>query len=180
MSDHTLPKTLDPFKYADQNKILEGEIALNLMPRLADLLVDTNGRVKVELEFDRDPQRLRILKGKLKSTVNLVCQRCLHPVSQAIESEFTLGIVFNDEQAQNLPRAYEPLLVEDEKLVVLDVVEEELILSLPMFAYHDACEVDGYKQTEEAETLPEELEEEKKPNPFEALSELKSALKLKK
>jgi len=84
--------------------------------------------------------------------------------------------VFNDEQAQNLPRTYEPLLVEDEKLVVLDVVEEELILSLPMFAYHDACEVDGYKQTEEAEVAAEELAEEKKPNPFEVLS----ALKLKK
>ncbi len=173
MSDHTLPKTLDPFKYADQNKILEGEIALNLMPRLTDLLVDTHGKVKVELEFDRDPQRLRILKGKLQSTLNLVCQRCLNPVMQEVSSEFTLGIVFNDEQAQNLPRTYEPLLIEDEKLVVLDLVEEELILSLPMFAYHDSCEVDGYQQTQPAETLEVEIEKPKKPNPFEVLSDLK-------
>jgi uncharacterized protein len=172
MSDHTLPKTLDPFKYADQNKILVGEIALSLMPRLADLLVDTEGKVQVELEFDRDPQRLRILKGKLKATVTLLCQRCLHPVAQAVESEFTLGIVFNDEQAQNLPRTYEPLLVEDEKLVVMDVVEEELILSLPMFAYHDACEVDGYKQTEQAVADTVGADEEKKPNPFNVLSGL--------
>lgn len=172
MSDHTLPKTLDPFKYADQNKILEGEIALHLMPRLAEMLVDTEGRVKVALEFDRDPQRLRILKGALNATVNLVCQRCLQPVAQVIESEFTLGIVFNDEQAQNLPRSYEPLLVEDEKLVVLDVVEEELILSLPMFAYHDNCEMEGHQQDQESDVAAEELEE-KKPNPFEVLSGLK-------
>lgn len=173
MSDHTLPKTLDPFKYADQNKILEGEIALYLMPRLTDLLVDSQGKVNVRLEFDRDPQRLRIVKGKLTSTVNLLCQRCLQPVMQDIESEFTLGIVFNDEQAENLPRAYEPLLVEDEKLVVLDVIEEELILSLPMFAYHESCGVDGYKQTDNSETSAEELPEEKKPNPFEVLAGLK-------
>lgn len=172
MSDHTLPKTLDPFKYADQNKILDGEIALHLMPRLAEMLVDTNGRVKVELEFDRDPQRLRILKGALKSTVNLLCQRCLHPVAKDIESNFTLGIVFNDEQAQNLPRTYEPLLVEDEKLVLLDVVEEELILSLPMFAYHESCEMEKHQQEDDSVSIEEELEE-KKSNPFEVLSGLK-------
>ncbi len=172
MSDHTLPKTLDPFKYADQNKILEGEVALHLMPRLAEMLVDTNGRVKVELEFDRDPQRLRILKGALNTTVNLVCQRCLHPVAKEIESKFTLGIVYNDEQAQNLPRVYEPLLVEDEKLVLLDVVEEELILSLPMFAYHAQCDTEEYDKADESEAALEELEE-KKPNPFEVLSGLK-------
>tara|TARA_R110002167_G_scaffold337800_1_gene545336 strand:- start:594 stop:1121 length:528 start_codon:yes stop_codon:yes gene_type:complete len=172
MSDHTLPKTLDPFKYADQNKILEGEIALKLMPRLAEMLVDTDGRVKVRLEFDRDPQRLRILSGTLKSTVNLMCQRCLHAVAKEIESEFILGIVYNDEQAQNLPRTYEPLLVEDEKLVLLDVVEEELILSLPMFAYHTSCETEDYDKAEDTEAA-EELEEETKPNPFDVLSELK-------
>ena len=173
MSDHTLPKTLDPFKYADQNRILEGEIALHLMPRLAEMLVDTNGRVKVELEFDRDPQRLRILNGKLNTSVNLVCQRCLHPVTKEIESKFMLGIVYNDEQAQNLPRAYEPLLVEDEKLVLLDVIEEELILSLPMFPYHAACDTEDYVKAEESEAAPEALEEENKPNPFEVLSGLK-------
>tara|TARA_R110002072_G_scaffold298816_2_gene473278 strand:+ start:20977 stop:21507 length:531 start_codon:yes stop_codon:yes gene_type:complete len=173
MSDHTLPKTLDPFKYADQNKILEGEIAQHLMPRLAEMLVDTNGKVKVELEFDRDPQRLRILKGVLKTTANLMCQRCLHPVATELESEFMLGIVYNDEQAQNLPRSYEPLLVEDEKLVLLDVVEEELILSLPMFAYHASCESEEYQNADETENTAEALEEEKKPNPFEALSGLK-------
>jgi uncharacterized protein len=172
MSDHTLPKTLDPFKYADQNKILEGEIALHLMPRLAGMLVDTNGRVKVELEFDRDPQRLRILKGALRTTVNLMCQRCLQPVATDIESDFTLGIVYDDEQAQNLPRAYEPLLIEDEKMVLLDVVEEELILSLPMFAYHTDCDAEDYQKADESEFASEELEE-KKPNPFEVLSGLK-------
>lgn len=173
MSDHTLPKTLDPFKYADQNKILEGEIALHLMPRLAELLVDTDGRVKVELEFGRDPQKLRILKGTLTTVVNLVCQRCLHPVATEIESNFTLGIVFNDEQAQNLPRTYEPLLIEeDEKMVLLDVVEEELILSLPMFAYHTDCHAHEYQKDDELEVASKELEP-KKPNPFEVLSGLK-------
>jgi uncharacterized protein len=169
MSDHSLPKTLDPFKYADQNKVLEGQIAIHLMSRLAEMLVDSEGIVEIALEFDRDPQKLRILNGKLNAKVNLLCQRCLHPVEREIQSEFMLGIVMNDEQAQNLPRAYEPLLVEDEKLVIKDVIEEELILSLPMFAYHKDCDAATYKQEEEVD----EMIEEEKENPFNILSELK-------
>ena len=169
MSDHSIPKTLDPFKCADQNKVLEGHIAISLMSRLAEMLVDSTGIVEVNLEFDRDAQNLRILKGKLSANVNLLCQRCLHPVTKLIQSEFQLGIVMTDEQAQNLPRSYEPLLVEREKVVIQDVIEEELILSLPMFAYHDGCQADGY--TQEEEEVEEEIEE--KVNPFDVLAQLK-------
>ncbi|KZY81478.1 hypothetical protein A3740_06160, partial [Oleiphilus sp. HI0068] len=168
---HSLPKTLDPFKYADQNKDLQGHIAVHLMSRLTSMLVDSEGVVNIDLEFGRDEQRLRILKGKLSAELNLLCQRCLHPVKKTISSEFQLGIVMSDEQAQNLPRVYEPLLVEDEKLVLLDVIEEELILSLPMFAYHDDCEPEEYNEGDIEESVESEVEETKE-NPFSVLSEL--------
>jgi len=170
MSDHSLPKTLDPFKFADQNKILEGHIAIHLMSRLAEMLVDSTGVVDIELEFDRDEQNLRILKGKLSATVNLMCQRCLKPVEKLIQSDFQLGIVMTDEQAQNLPRYYEPLLVEHgERLEIQDVIEEELILSLPMFAYHDDCEANSYPEADEEVIAAEE----EKINPFDVLASLK-------
>jgi len=180
MSDHSLPKMLDPFKYADQNKVLDGQIAIHLMPRLVELLVDSVGVVDIELEFDRDEQNLRILKGKLKANANLLCQRCLHSVEKQIQSEFNLGIVMTDEQAQNLPRRYEPLLVEhDQKLVIQDVIEEELILSLPMFAYHDNCQASDYLQNEDTSNPSDSMDEgeiideDEKENPFNVLSQLK-------
>ena len=142
------------------------------MSRLAEMLVDSEGVVDIELKFARDAQNLRILNGKLSGQVNLLCQRCLKSVKKTIDSEFHLGIVMNDEQAQNLPRTYEPLLVENEKLVLLEVIEEELILSLPMFAYHNDCEPDDYRNAEEEEIF-ESIVEETKENPFDVLSELK-------
>ena len=135
------------------------------------MLVNSEGVVNIELAFGRDEQRLRTLKGKLSAELNLLCQRCLHPVNKTITSEFQLGIVMSDEQAQNLPRVYEPLLVEDEKLVLLDVIEEELILSLPMFAYHDDCEPEEYNEGDIEESVESEVEETKE-NPFSVLSEL--------
>jgi len=172
MSEHTLPKAIDPLKYADQNKILEGSLSIKLMPRLVEMLVNSNGSVDVTLDFGRDAQNYRVLNGELNAKVSLLCQRCLHPVVKPIKSEFALGMVFNDEQAQNLPRAYEPLLVSQENLVLADVIEEELILSLPMFAYHDSCH---NEHAPEAESEDFDKGEEQE-NPFEMLS----ALKLKK
>jgi len=170
MSDHSLPTTLDPFKYADQNKVLEGRIAISLMSRLTGMLVDSSGVVGIELEFAKDAQNLRILKGKLSTDVNLLCQRCLNPVSKHIQSEFTLGIVMDDEQAQNLPKAYEPIFVEhDSKLVIQDVIEEEIILTLPMFAYHEDCQASEYPQEEDVA----DFVEEEKVNPFDVLAGLK-------
>jgi len=168
MSDHSLPKTVDPLKYADQNKVLEGRIAVTLMPRLADMVQQAEGEVDVRLEFDRDEQHLRIVKGSLRATLALTCERCLEPVEKLVESEFELGIVLSDEQAKNLPGYYEPLLVEPDTMSVYEVVEEELILSLPMFAYHDDCNVE---QIEEPEDFADKAKE--KPNPFSVLSGMK-------
>lgn len=167
MSDHSLPKSVDPLKYADQRKVLEGKILVESLPRLAEMLVEPAGQVSVKLEFGRDEQNLRVLNGELGADLQLMCERCLTPVATRVESQFALGIVLDDEQAKNLPRTYEPLLVDPETLELAEVIEEELILSLPMFAYHDNCELAVKLETEDA---PEENE---KPNPFSVLSQLK-------
>jgi DUF177 domain-containing protein len=169
MSDHSLPKTVDPLKYADQNKVLEGIISVALMPRLLEIVASPTGEVEVALEFDRDEQRLRVLKGTLSATLSLSCERCLEPVTKIVESQFQLGIVVSDEQAKNLPGYYEPLLVESESIALLDVIEEELILSLPMFAYHSDCKLEHSND----DGSDDAQQDGKKPNPFSVLSELK-------
>ena len=186
MSDNTLPKSINPLKYADQQKVVEGQLSISLLPRLTEMLVDPSGVVEVKLTFGRDEQNLRVLHGELRTTLKLMCERCLSPVEKPIASRFTLGIVLTDEQAQNLPRDYEPLLVERDKLerdkieldridqdkpVLLDLaelVEEELILSLPMFVYHDNCVLEYNAQTDDA---PVKANDEV--NSFSVLSELK-------
>ncbi len=169
MSKHSLPREVSPLKYADQGRTLSGVIALSQLPRVMGVIEDGHdGDVEIELEFSCDEQRQRLLKGKLGASVSLLCQRCLEPVRLPVRSEFTLGMVLNDEQARNLPKSYEPLMVEPEHLDLYDVVEEELLLSLPMFAYHEQC------QTQMGKTVDaEEVELTKKPNPFSVLSVLK-------
>ncbi len=146
---------------------------MSAMPRLQDMLEgEHDGDVEVSLQFSCDEQKQRLVEGQLHTRVKVLCQRCLEAVEIPVDSEFTLGIVFNDDQARNLPRAYEPLMTDPEQLDLYDMVEEELLLSLPMFAYHDHCRAEVGPNDLAAEQAAEAAEL-KKPNPFSVLSVLK-------
>ena len=63
---------------------------------------------------------------------------------QTLACENTLAVVWTDDQAAHLPRHLEPLVVEDEACSLWDVVEDELILALPSFSYHETEECNKY------------------------------------
>lgn len=167
----SLPITVDPLKFADQGIELVGSIPLSKLPRVSELLVVSEGEVDAALVFGRDEQNIRTLSGTLDCDLTMVCQRCLGPVVKTIHDEFVLGIVLSDEHAKNLPKIYEPLIVEPDDMALAEILDEELLLSVPMYAYHDSkdCKVD----TSAVNQLGDEGEEETKPNPFEVLSKIK-------
>lgn len=172
MSDKTLPLHIDPVKHADQEVTLEGVVELANLPRVSEMVLDSSGVVRAKLVFGRDEQGARVLRGELDCVLSLPCERCMGAVNQPVRSEFELGVVFTDEQAKNLPRKYEPLLVSEEMLVA-ELLDEELLLSLPMYVYHDAneCQIDPeYQQEGSAQKTDEK---DGKENPFSVLSSLK-------
>ncbi len=169
MSYGPFPKRVDPRKLAERETELKGQIELQSMPELCSLLVDSDGYADVELRFALDEQKLRTVTGHARAEVRQECQRCLEPVSVELEAEFNLAVVLNEEQAKNLPRYYDPLLIEDD-VVLASLVEEELILSLPAVAYHEDCSI----QTAFGEVdVPDEVEQVKHDNPFSVLANLK-------
>ena len=88
-----------------------------------------------------------------------------------LDAENTLAVVSSDEQAAQLPRVLDPLVLEEQSCNVWDVVEEELILAMPAFNYHDTC-----RETLTAYTDPEpEDNGGGKPNPFDVLAQLKAS-----
>jgi len=168
MSYGPLPKRVDPRKLAEREAQLQGFVELKSMPQLLSLLVDDEGEVSVELKFALDEQKLRTVKGQATAKVKQQCQRCLEPVDVYLDAEFSLAVVLNEEQAKNLPRYYDPLLVEED-VELAALVEEELILTLPAVAYHQDCDV----QLSYGESDAEPSEQDEKPNPFSVLASLK-------
>jgi len=164
-----LPKYVDPRKLADRGIQLTGVIAVNEMTELSQMLVQSNAEVMTELNFSRDELRIRTISGSAKVTVPVQCQRCLDPVDVELSANLNLAISYNEEKAQTLPKYYDPLIVEGDDLELLPLIEQELILSLPIVSYHSDCSI----QTSFGDGNAVATAATEKPNPFSVLASLK-------
>jgi uncharacterized protein len=77
----------------------------------------------------------------LHTTVHRTCQRCLQPValSLAVERDFLFAPTEEQAQAWDAERDDADVLVLSKSLNILELVEDELILELPLVPRHDAC-----------------------------------------
>lgn len=172
MFTEQLPLRVDPYKMAKAASEYQTSLALADLTRAAELLAHTQGVLTLRLSFAIDPQGIRTISGHIQGEVEVLCQRCLQPMLWTLDSEFTWGLVHQDADAANLPRAYEPVVLEGEELELLPVLEDEVILSLPQAPYHKAgdCKLD-LSQVHVEETASEAAPS--KENPFSVLKKLK-------
>ncbi len=115
---------------------LDGEVALSRMARLAPLLQSVEGTARFELRFNLDEASRPVASGQITATLEVICQRCLEPMRVEIESEIRLGLVRCGSEAVALPREYEPLQVDGDRISLVSVIEDELILALPVAPLH--------------------------------------------
>jgi len=166
-----LPLTLDPVRAAQKRLDYQGVYTPELVERVADSVVSVDSDVECTMSFAVDSQRLAVLQGTADVQVTLRCQRCNQPFPHAVHVSYCFSPVSNDEQAEALPEAYEPVDVDDfGEIDLLAVIEDEIILALPVVPVHDSehCEVSEADMV--FGKLPAEAE---KPNPFAVLASLK-------
>ncbi len=158
----------------EARRVLEGVFPLAEMARLLESVQTAHGEVSVSLEFGVDVEGVRYMRGRLRAAVELECQRCLDGMAFPIDSEFALALVRNMVEAENLPSHYEPLLLDGEPLFLRDVIEDELLLALPIVAKHaeGVCEL-ALAADVLADGTETEHDSTEKPNPFSVLADLK-------
>ena len=67
----------------------------------------------------------------VKAELKLLCQRSLVPFTEAVDRRSRLVVIEDVAEQDVLPEAYDPVLVEDRRLALADLVEEELLLAVP-------------------------------------------------
>jgi uncharacterized protein len=130
-----LPEYIDPLHLADKRGTLKGQIPLRSLDRLSKMLVNDAGVVSVDLFFGREG-RLAKVEGRIETVLELECQNCLEGVKWPISCAIKLGIVSSIDQANRLPEDYEPLMVEEGKILLKNIIEDEILLILPAFPRH--------------------------------------------
>jgi uncharacterized protein len=158
-----LPGQIEPIGLADVGRSFRGELPLTAFERLAPLLADSEGSLRVQLRFHLDERCIRVLEGEIEGCLQLVCQRCLQALGFPLELSFKLGIVSAEADIDRLPDGYEPLLVSGNPLGSVDVVEDEILLAIPAVPVHAHCD-SGYRNRQKPET----------DNPFSILEKLKT------
>ena len=172
MAEAQLPKQIDAVKLVNTNQQLNAKIDSKNLTRLKSAVTQCSDFVECEIEFHQDESKHRLMTGSINSQVSMICQRCLEEVDFSIQSRFQIGLVFNDEQAAQLPRAYEPVELDSEgRLELWEVMEDEVLLALPILPTHAEGEC-------EMKALPEPSVEitdfsGKADNPFAVLAKLK-------
>ena len=168
-----LPDFVDPWHFADVGKEVSGRVKLLEMPRLAKLLADSDGEAEFIFSFQRGEKKRVHITGTVRAQLVLECQRCMYAVNYQVNNEINLVVVEGSLEAEQLPDKYDPLLAEDNRIRLQDVVEEELLLAMPQVPMHAESEctkadqnmVQPHKAAGEGETS--------EPNPFAVLAELK-------
>jgi uncharacterized protein len=158
--------TIDPARFAREGGLLTGTMSPAQLPRLADELFDEAGEVDYRVQGLLTAKGEPALRVKLAIDVALPCQRCMERLPVKLDVERTL--VFSREIAELEPASEEEDEVDVIPLVasldVLDLIDQEVMLSLPIAPRHDedVCEaqVDGGPESAEA-------------SPFSVLSQLK-------
>ncbi len=168
-----LPHSVDPVKSAVKRSDYSGVLATKDMERLSGAVVSCADWVDAEIQFEKDAQGLTVFHGHLETQVTLICQRCNGEFSHTLNVEFCFSPVQGQSQfdLEQLPEAYDPVEVDEHGMInLLQLFEDELILSLPIVSLHaeKECAV-GQDDMQFGEI---EAEQEQ-PNPFAVLKELK-------
>ncbi|WP_330924717.1 YceD family protein [Candidatus Sororendozoicomonas aggregata] len=176
-----LPKTVDPRKLARQGMQFEGSLALNRFSRLVDALADGRGEVGVSLHFYQDEFGRTVLKGRLCVDCKMICQRCLDTADIPVYADILLMAVWTEKQAKALPADYDPLFLQEEPIELVPLLEDELLLALPLIPYHapEACSASqSFSAGGVVAEAANELEEGAKTgSPFSVLAKLKTGAK---
>lgn len=172
MSKLPLPERVDPLRLANRDGALQGVLGLEAMPRLREAVESMDHPVQVGIRFVREYGRIRV-EGEVQAQVELLCQRCLQPVSFAVETTFRVVPVADMDEACAMDSEVEPVLLENGLLAVHDLVEEEILLTLPAVPVHEqgACALRPGREFTAGEV--EAARKEERGNPFAVLGCLK-------
>ena len=165
-------------KWADTGFEWSGEVDPNSFERLVAMLSTEHDQSNTQLnaELYRRNNVLH-LAFTLTGDVWLTCQRCLQPVAVDLSDDYNIALLENDSQVRLIDEEQDYLLLDEivteqspERLLPFKkLVEDEILLKIPMAPKHDDCEM----SVEQFGEIPEEEENE---NPFAALASLKGKL----
>jgi len=134
-------EVIDGLQFARAALERRGVVGMERLPRLAQLQCSTEG-LEYHLRGGRADNGKPCLRLSVMGSLQVVCQRCLDPIQVpiAIDAELQLA-----EHAREISEADDEIdrVLASRRMEVAWLVEDEVILALPMAPRHDECTPSG-------------------------------------
>ena len=158
---------VDGFEFCRLGEELSAVTPSAAFSRVVSEAADQSGEIRWSFAGGHHPKGFPQLSMRVDGEVSLICQRCLSPYRQPIASETLLVLARDEADADETEAALDDdsieVIVGSAALDLLQLVEDEVLLSLPLSPKHDACPGDVPK------TAPDKPE-----SPFSVLKALKN------
>ncbi len=174
----SFPPYLYPKRLPAEGVCVSGRLKLQDMERIAELLVKPFADdVQVALEFGR-MGKFRTISGTVRCELPLLCQRCLQAKPLLVDHTFALALLTHEKNIEQLSDPYDPLLITDDPISLNQLVEDELLLVLPLVPMHALadCQARFISDPEASGGASVSVGEatKKQANPFDVLKNLKT------
>src|SRR5690606_39997374 len=107
---------------------------------LADPLESDAGLVTPALRFRKDSGGWLIVELEYEATVQLLCQRCLMPLEHHVRDKIEMALLESASLERHVPAHYEPVVLEEDRLMPAMLIEDALIISLHIDQRHELAE----------------------------------------
>lgn len=127
---------VDVSALAAEGATIARRYGLGEFARLADVLAGTGGEAEARFRFMQAAADVVGCELEVQAAATLRCERCLEPFVEALQSSTQLAFAVEGQETGTVPAGFEELAVPAGRVSLRELVEDELLLSLPLVAKH--------------------------------------------
>ena len=131
-----LPAWIDPLRLCRQSTVLQGQLPLKDLPRLAECLKQAAGTVDFCLNFLWTPDQKPLIQGKIQANLVFCCQRCGEPVDEALDLAIRLCPLLDEDGINDLADDLDFLVTYGQPVCLTKMIEDELLINCPEYPKH--------------------------------------------
>jgi uncharacterized protein len=133
--------SIDGLRFARERGVVTGTLSLADLPRIAEFGCGS-AQVSFTVRGGESAQRRPCLEVSATGLLVLQCQRCLDPLEFAVDRSVELQLSTSEQEIATAEDGVDRVLAH-RSMDVAALVEDELILALPMVPMHERCEPAG-------------------------------------
>ena len=136
-------------EFAEQHQSINDTIDIATLERVQDLFDELSGSISFTITGDMDNTNRAVLNVAIYGKITSLCQNCLEKMEIILEHTAVLPIFDNESDLDDALFSEESTesdgLIADLEFDVLNFIEDEIIILLPLAPKHGNCKQSSHK-----------------------------------